>query len=60
MSLFTLMMVSVPMYLLYEVSIWIVSRIGKKQREESVEEVLEKSLDDNPYKCYSVKKEDLS
>jgi hypothetical protein len=42
--LFTeMMMVSVPMYLLYEVSIWIVSRIGKKQREESVEEVLEKS-----------------
>lgn len=42
-DVFTLMMVSVPMYLLYEVSIWIVSRIGKKQREESVEEVLEKS-----------------
>lgn len=40
-DVFTLMMVSVPMYLLYEVSIWIVSRIGKKQREESVEEVLE-------------------
>ena len=32
-DVFTLMMVSVPMYLLYEVSIWIVSRIGKKQRE---------------------------
>ena len=42
-DVFTLMMVSVPMYLLYEVSIWIVSRTGKKQQEESLEEVLEKS-----------------
>lgn len=40
-DVFTLMMVSVPMYLLYEVSIWIVSRTGKKQQEESLEEVLE-------------------
>lgn len=30
---FTLMMVSVPMYLLYEVSIWIVSRTGKNSRK---------------------------
>ncbi len=37
-DVFTLMMVSVPMYLLYEVSIWIVSRTEKKQQEESVEE----------------------
>ena len=29
--------------LLYEVSIWIVSRTGKKQQEESLEEVFEKS-----------------
>lgn len=42
-DVFTLMMVSVPIYLLYEVSIWIVSRTGKKQQEESLEEVLEKS-----------------
>ena len=42
-DVFTLMMVSVPMYLLYEVSIWIVSRTGKKQQEESLEEVFEKS-----------------
>lgn len=30
---FTLMMVSVPMYLLYEVSIWIVSQTGKNSRK---------------------------
>lgn len=32
-DVFTLMMVSVPMYLLYEVSIWIVSRTGKNSRK---------------------------
>lgn len=36
-DVFTLMMVSVPMYLLYEISIWIVSRTEEKRLEESVE-----------------------
>lgn len=48
-DVFTLMMVSVPMYLLYETSIWIVSRTEKKRLEDPVEEVPEKPWDDNPY-----------
>ena len=48
-DVFTLMMVSVPMYLLYEISIWIVSRTEKKRLEEPVEEVSEQPWDDNPY-----------
>lgn len=48
-DVFTLMMVSVPMYLLYETSIWIVNRAEKKRLEDPVEEVPEKPWDDNPY-----------
>lgn len=48
-DVFTLMMVSVPMYLLYETSIWIVRRTEKKRLEDPVEEVPEKPWDDNPY-----------
>lgn len=48
-DVFTLMMVSVPMYLLYETSIWIVSRTEKKRLKAPVEEVPEKPWDDNPY-----------
>lgn len=40
-DVFTLMMVSVPMYLLYEISIWIVNRTGKKRLEEPAGEVAE-------------------
>lgn len=49
-DVFTLMMVFVPMYLLYEISIWVVGRTEKKCLEELVEEVPEQSWDDNPYK----------
>ncbi len=49
-DVFTLMMVSVPMYLLYEISIWIVGRTEKKQVEEPVEKVDEEPWEDNPYK----------
>ncbi len=48
-DVFTLMMVSVPMYLLYETSIWIVSRTEKTRLKAPVEEVPEKPWDDNPY-----------
>lgn len=42
-DVFTLMMVSVPMYLLYEISIWIVTRTGKKQVKGPQGEVPENS-----------------
>lgn len=48
-DVFTLMMVSVPMYLLYETSIWIVSRTEKKRLEVPVEEAPEEPWEDNPY-----------
>lgn len=35
-DVFTLMMVSLPMYLLYEISIWIVGRTGKNRLKEPV------------------------
>lgn len=35
-DVFTLMMVSLPMYLLYEISIWIVGRTGENRLKESV------------------------
>lgn len=49
-DIFTLMMVSVPMYLLYEVSIRVVGKTEKKRLKESVEEVPEEPWDNNPYK----------
>lgn len=48
-DVFTLMMVSVPMYLLYEVSIYIVGRTEKKRLAKPVAEVPEESWEDNPY-----------
>ena len=48
-DVFTLMMVSVPMYLLYEVSIRVVGKTEKKRLKESAEEVPEEPWDNNPY-----------
>lgn len=48
-DVFTLLMVSVPMYFLYEVSIWIVSRTEKKE-SPAVETISEEPWEDNPYK----------
>lgn len=49
-DVFTLMMVSLPMYLLYEISIWVVGRTEKKRLAEPVGKVPEEPWDDNPYK----------
>lgn len=49
-DVFTLLMVSIPMYVLYEVSIWIVNRTEKKRASIPVEIVPEEPWDDNPYK----------
>ena len=49
-DVFTLLMVSVPMYVLYEASIRIVSRTEKKRLKEAVAEVPEEPWEDNPYK----------
>lgn len=49
-DVFTLMMVSLPMYLLYEISIWVVGRTEKKRLAEPVGKVPEGPWDDNPYK----------
>lgn len=49
-DVFTLMMVSLPMYLLYEISIWVVGRTEKKRLAEPVGKVPEELWDDNPYK----------
>lgn len=49
-DVFTLLMVSIPMYVLYEASIRIVSRTEKKRLKEAVAEVPEEPWEDNPYK----------
>ena len=49
-DVFTLLMVSVPMYLLYEISIWIVSRTEKKLVDTPIEKTPEEPWEDNPYK----------